>query len=259
METTTERVRLHEKPSQIENQHAKIIMSAEDICYSYDGGHQILKGVNVEFTEGLMTMMLGRSGSGKTTFLKILAGLQKQAGGKILFDGSDQKPPKTKGLAYIPQNLGLVRNLTAMDNVLIGALGYTDTAKSLMKHFSDEVYGKAQKILSDLKISHLRNKKIWNLSGGERQRIAIARALIQDPRIILADEFVSQLDPVTATEILAIMKELTLDKIAFVITTHDVDLVRKYADHLIILKDGKISREACPVVLLADEIFEELK
>lgn len=235
------------------------ILEARDIWFSYDGRSDILAGVNVEFTEGLMTMMLGRSGSGKTTFLKILAGLINPARGEVILSNKGEEASHKRRIAYIPQNLGLVRNMTALDNVVMGALGYTGTIRSIFKNFPREIYDKAHKILSDLGIADKSGKKVWNLSGGERQRVAIARALIQDPKIILADEFVSQLDPVTSLEILALMKELTLQKIAFLITTHDVDLVKKYADRLIIMKNGKISREICPVVLLAEEMMEEMR
>ena len=236
-----------------------VVLRAEDIWFSYDGRTPVLEGVNVEFNEGLMTMMLGRSGSGKSTFLKILAGLIKPNRGRIGLLNPYGSLSRREGIAYIPQNLGLIRSMTALDNVVIGALGYTGTLRSVFKHFPAKVYGRAREILSDLGLAHKSEKKIWNLSGGERQRVAIARALIQEPKIILADEFVSQLDPVTSIEILVTMKELALHKIAFVITTHDVELVKRYADHLIILKDGKISRELCPVVLLVEEMLEEMR
>lgn len=236
-----------------------VILRADDVWFSYDGRTPVLTGVNAEFSEGMMTMMLGRSGSGKSTFLKILASLLKPTRGHVTFSGAGQTSSRSRGYAYIPQNLGLVRSMTALDNILIGALGETGTLRSLFKNFPPSVYDKAKKILSDLGILHLSRKKVWSLSGGERQRVAIARALIQNPRIILADEFVSQLDPVTSMEILSVMKDLTMNRIAFVITTHDVELVKKYADHLIILKHGKVSKEHCPVVMLAEEMMEEIR
>lgn len=206
-----------------------------------------------------MTMMLGRSGSGKTTFLKILAGLIKPASGTIDVSLVENGRPRNRHIAYIPQNLGLVRNMTALENVVTGALGYTGTIRSIFGNFPREVYQRAEQILKELGIAGKSHRKIWNLSGGERQRVAIARALLQNPKIILADEFVSQLDPVTSMEILGVMKELAANKIAFLITTHDVELAGKYADRVIIMNDGRISTEHCPAVMMVEEILEEMK
>lgn len=243
----------------LEDKSSSVILSAKDIWFSYDGKTSILEGVNVSLKEGMMTMMLGRSGSGKTTFLKILARLIKPTRGEIVVSGNHPEVSTRTGIAYIPQNLGLVRSMTALDNVVMGALGYTPTIPSIFRRFPSEVYERAHKILSDLGIAAKSHKKVWNLSGGERQRVAIARALIQDPGVILADEFVAHLDAVTSMEILSLMKKLTESRIAFLIATHDVALVRKYADSFIIMKNGKISPEYCPAILLAEEILEEIK
>lgn len=235
----------------------RVVLRADDIWFGYDGHPHILKGAVVELKEGLMTMMLGRSGSGKTTLLKILAGLVRPVRGKVDFLGVSCAG--RRGVAYIPQNLGLVRNMTVLDNVMTGMLGQTGTLCSLFRLFPREIYVRARKILHELGVEHKSDEKVWYLSGGERQRVAIARALIQDPMVILADEFVSQLDPLTSMDILAVMKGLARKKTAFLITTHDVDLVGKYADRFIIMKNGSVSAERCPAVLVAEQMLEEMK
>ncbi len=214
------------------------ILSAIGIEHSYDGKTNVLSGVNVTLRQGSLVMVVGRSASGKTTLVKILANVIKPTRGQVnlKINGGHL----TRPIAYIPQHLGLVRNLTSLDNVLMGALGYTPTWRSLIKKFDRGVYDKAMDILSELGIKDKAEKKIWHLSGGERQRVAIARALIQNPRIILADEFVAQLDVITAMEILEIMKKLVQRNIALLVTTHDVSLVRKYADRVIMMNKGNI-------------------
>ena len=249
----------------IKEERPATVLSARGIYHSYDGHSDVLRDINVELKQGLFTMVLGRSGCGKTTLIKILAGLIKPTQGKIDLlvpagqTGSNVRFPHSHTIAYIPQNLGLVRNMTALDNVLMGALGYTGTLMSVINRFGSDVYAKAEEILADLGLESKSKKKIWHLSGGERQRVAIARALIQNPKLILADEFVSQLDPVTSLEILSIMKTLAQNKIALLITTHDMGLVEKYADWIIIMKDGKVYREHSASDFIAKEIFEEIK
>lgn len=253
----TEEIQLQDPKCHLSKDYPAVILNAADIWHSYDGHSRALRGVNVELREGLFTMVLGRSASGKTTLVKILANVIKPTRGQVNFKTNGSL--SSRRIAYIPQNLGLVRNLTALDNVLTGALGYTSTLRSLVKKFDGKVYDKARKILSDLGIGDKANKKIWHLSGGERQRVAIARALIQNPQIILADEFVSQLDPVTSMEILDIMKKLIQSKIAFLITTHDVTLVKKYADRVIVMKNGQILREHTSMDFSLEEILKEIK
>lgn len=253
----TEGIQSQDPEQHFNKDYPAVILNATDIWHSYDGQSHVLRGVNVELREGLFTMVLGRSASGKTTLVKILANVIKPTRGQVSLKTIGSL--SSRRIAYIPQNLGLVRNLTALDNVLTGALGYTSTLRSLVRKFDGEVYDKARRILSDLGIGDKANKRIWHLSGGERQRVAIARALIQNPQIILADEFVSQLDPVTSMEILDIMKKLIRSKISFLITTHDVTLVKKYADRVIVMKNGQILREHVSMDFSLEEILKEIK
>lgn len=253
----TEEIQLQNPEQRLNKDDPAVILNATDIWHSYDGQSYALRGVNVELREGLFTMLLGRSASGKTTLVKILANVIKPTRGQVNFKTGSSL--SSRRIAYIPQNLGLVRNLTALDNILTGALGCTSTLRSLVKKFDGKVYDKAREILSDLGIGDKAAKKIWHLSGGERQRVAIARALIQNPQVILADEFVSQLDPVTSMEILDIMKKLIQSKIAFLITTHDVTLVKKYADRVIVMKNGRILHEHASMDFSLEEILKEIK
>jgi phosphonate transport system ATP-binding protein len=215
------------------------ILESKDIWARYNQGPDILQGVSLQIFSGVVTMVLGRSGSGKTTLLKALAGLLKPRKGiiqKSPLDPSDEPPH----IAYIPQSLGLVRSMTALENTLMGALKDVPKIPSLVKIFPAKAIEEAKSILTQLGLELKINQKVGELSGGQRQRVAIARALMQNPQVILADEFVSHLDTLTTHEILGMMKQLTNKGISFLITTHDVDLVKDYADRVIIMGHGKM-------------------
>lgn len=184
-------------------------------------------------------MVLGRSGSGKTTLIKLLAGILQPQRGAILTAAADQ--PR---MAYIPQTLGLVRNMSALENTLAGALSHTNTLRAMLKLFPKATVERAKATLAELGLGDKFEQKVQQLSGGQRQRVAIARALMLEPGLILADEFVSQLDPVTSEEILDMMRSITARGVGLLITTHETDAVAEYADNIIVMREGKVSHEA---------------
>ena len=189
-------------------------------------------------------MIVGPSGSGKTSLLKLAKGLLRPQRGTIELMG---RPLPRVGMrdkldphvAYIPQQLGLVRNLSVLENVLSGALGRVGALGSILKLFPPGCVEEARETLTSLGIGHKANDKLYALSGGERQRVAIARALMQQPRLILADEFVSQLDRVTGFEIMRIMRGIADRGVGVVVTTHELGLVRRHADRVIVMRAGE--------------------
>jgi len=196
---------------------------------------------------GVICMLLGPSGSGKSTLLKTMKGILRPQRGRIaVFDlavsrGWNTRVRRALGcrVAYIPQHLGLVKNLTVMENALMGALGRMGTLASLIKAFSQSDVREAARILEQLGIRHKADEKVHSLSGGERQRVAIARALMQHPHLVLADEFVSQLDPVTTREIMALVTQAAQAGVAFVISSHEVEIVAEYGDRAVFLRQGE--------------------
>ncbi|MCM8811786.1 MAG: ATP-binding cassette domain-containing protein [Candidatus Omnitrophica bacterium] len=231
---------------------------ARDVWFSYDGHTHILKGINLMVERGIMTMILGRSGSGKTTLLRLLKGLLHPQKGsvEVRFSAAGRIPDRI--IAYVPQHLGLVRNLTAVENVLIGCLSSIGTIRSILRAFPKTAIEEAQEILRELGLSHKMDEPVSALSGGQRQRVAIARALMLKPEMILADEFVSQLDPVTTREMFVIMHRFTKRGVGFLMTTHETDLVADYADRIVIMKEGVITYEGQQGGLSEPEMIELL-
>lgn len=234
-----------------------LVLRAKSLWHSYNQKNFVLEGVDLDLKEGMSMMVLGRSGSGKTTLIKILAGLVRPSRGQVEYFFDRDATPSSRVVAYIPQNLGLVRNLSALENVLMGVLGRTPTVATMFGRFRAVDREQAASLMADLGIGDKIEKKIWHLSGGERQRVAIARALIQNPRLILADEFVSQLDPVTSMEILAMVKKLTKNKIAFLATTHDVLLAKEYADLVVVMRNGKLIMHTASRDMSIEEVMKD--
>ncbi|MEO6197513.1 MAG: ATP-binding cassette domain-containing protein [Dehalococcoidia bacterium] len=232
------------------------VTSARDLCFSYDGRTRVLDGVSLDVESGAMTMILGRSGSGKTTLLKVLKGLLRPQSGTVKIAAGDA----AGAVAYVPQTLGLVRSLSALDNVLTGALRRTSTARSFLKLFPHDLEVEAKDTLARLGLGHKFFEPAQQLSGGERQRVAIARALMQKPTLILADEFVSQLDPITSAEILDSMRAIARDQgVALLVTTHETGVVEDYADRVVVMRAGKIAHEVPGGALSQGDMLDLLR
>jgi phosphonate transport system ATP-binding protein len=220
-----------------------VALSLHDAWLSYVPGREVLRGISLEADAGAVTMVLGMSGSGKTTLLKLCKGLLAPQRGEVRVLGGPvigaQRGRLDPRVAYIPQQLGLVRTLTALDNAVTGALSRVGTIPSVLKLMPEHEVRQARELLARLGIGHKADERVYALSGGERQRVAIARALMQQPRVVLADEFISDLDPLTSAEIMAIVRDVVASGVAVVMTTHEMDVVRGHADHVIVLRNGE--------------------
>ncbi|NJD53520.1 MAG: ATP-binding cassette domain-containing protein [Candidatus Methanoperedens sp.] len=208
-----------------------------NVWYAPDRGNHTLKNIDLKIKRGASIALIGPSGSGKTTLFKIITRLLEPCSGSVRIKGSTGELEKHK-VGYIPQQLGLVRSRTALENVLIGAhsrIGFTGT---LFGVFPKKEVELALKYLDMVGIAPKAGMKVYTLSGGERQRVAIARALMQEPEIILADEFVSNLDIVTGREIMDMMIKIKGKDTTLIIATHDINLARDYSETTVIMKNG---------------------
>lgn len=222
---------------------AQIII--KDITKVYANGFEALKGVSAEIEAGSFTVILGPSGAGKSTLLRTINGLETLTSGVVLVDG--QAVTKTtlreirSHVGMVFQHFNLVDRLSVMTNVLTGRLSHRSWLGSLLYLFQRGDMDIAHDALIRVGLTD----KAWNradrLSGGQQQRVGIARALAQQPRVILADEPVASLDPVTSEEIMGLLREIcTRDGITVVVNLHQVELARRFADRVIGLNDGVV-------------------
>ncbi len=225
--------------------NAEAVLKAQDIWFKYKNQEWVVKGITLSIPANSFFSIVGPSGAGKTTLLKVMAGINKPQRGSLELMGRDITTglpvPFRSQIGYIPQQLGLVRSLTAIENVLMGSLGRLPFWSSIMGFFNEEEVKRAHHFLALVGIDHKANERAFHLSGGERQRVAIARTLLQKPRIVFADEFVSDLDVVTAKGILSSLKNIARNEgITFVFNMHELQLVQEFCDFFAVVKDGSM-------------------
>ena len=224
----------------------KKIIQMNDVWTSYDSKSFALEGINMSIDRGTNYAIVGQSGSGKSTLLKLMNGMMIPSKGIIKIDYitpnmNDKKFKKMMHtIGYIPQNLGLVKNSTVLENILIGALPRLGKIQSFLKKFPENEITEAKKIISQVGLSGKEERKAYMLSGGEKRRVAIARALMQHPTILLADEIVSELDHVTAREIMDLIADAqkTMNLTAIMVH-HDMQLALEYANRVAVIKEGQ--------------------
>jgi phosphonate transport system ATP-binding protein len=220
-------------------------LEADRVWFAYHRCDWVLRDVSLSIPPGQHTVIMGPSGIGKTTLLRVLAGILKPDEGRVAVFGAPTRGFGQRRLSsligYIPQQLGLVRSLSALDNVLMGALGRIGHGKALLGLFPRTETDRAEAALDMMGIAHKCSEQVFRLSGGERQRVAIARTLLQHPRIVIADEFASDLDLALASDILArIRRAADQENITFVMSMHRLGLARQFGDDILALKDGQI-------------------
>ncbi|UPK41338.1 phosphonate ABC transporter ATP-binding protein [Paenibacillus pabuli] len=217
-----------------------------DLVKSY-GQETILNNIHCSFESNDAVVLLGPSGAGKSTLLRCLNGLVEATSGSIYIDGKKLPTNKKeirllrKNIGMIFQNFNLVKRLTVLDNVLSGRLSYNPTLPSLFKIYKKEDYELALHYLEKVGLVEKRNQRADSLSGGQMQRIAIARALVQQPKILLADEPVASLDPKTSHSIMDLLMEIhEEEKLTMIITLHQINLAPKYSKRILGLNSGNI-------------------
>ena len=220
------------------------IIETENLSKSFKRGSNTLfavKNVNFTLKEGDFVNIIGRSGSGKSTFLNLLSGLLKPTEGKIFAKGkdmsdfSDREISKYRNeiIGFVPQSLGTLPNLNVLENV---SLPYY-----LFKR-DDSAYEKAAMLLDEMGILHLKDDFPKNLSGGELKRVLIARSMINSPELLILDEPTSDLDKNTTMEIMDLLKKINSKGTALIIVTHELDIL-KYGNTLYQMEDGSLIKK----------------
>jgi phosphonate transport system ATP-binding protein len=230
------------------------LLEVKNLVKVYDGKVRALDNVSFNVPQGQFLAVIGLSGSGKSTLLRCINRLIEPTQGQIIWDGVDITAASQEELRRIRRRIGmifqhfnLVTRSSVITNTLSGRLGYVNPAWSLVNRFPKEDIQQAKEKLERVGIGDKANVRADTLSGGQQQRVGIARALMQNPQLFLADEPVASLDPVLAHSIMQILKELnTEDGITVICSLHFLDLVQRYADRAIALNQGKLVFDGLP-------------
>lgn len=226
----------------------------ENLSKTYDNGFQALKNINLEIPDGQFVAIIGLSGSGKSTLLRCINRLIDPTEGRIIWDGLDVTAATDDELRQIRRRIGmifqqfnLVKRSTVLNNVMTGRLGYINPIYSLINYFPKGEKARAMAALERVGIAEKANNRASALSGGQQQRVGIARALMQEPELMLADEPVASLDPATSHSVMKYLQLLNeQDGITILCSLHFLSLARAYADRVIALKDGELRFDGLP-------------
>lgn len=220
----------------------------------YPNGVQALKDVSLNVADGEFLVIIGLSGSGKSTLLKAINRLLHPTSGTIFFEGVDTTKLEGQALrtmrskmGMIFQHFNLIPRKTVLQNVLTGNLARTGIIKSILGIQSDEEIRRALKYIEIVGLAGKENTRTDNLSGGQQQRVAIARTLMQNPKILLADEPVASLDPATSNSVMQYIKKVNEELgVTVICNLHFLSLVREYAHRVVALKNGSIIYDGKP-------------
>ncbi|MEX3009279.1 phosphonate ABC transporter ATP-binding protein [Hoeflea sp. TYP-13] len=223
-------------------------LSLENIHFGYKSGDEPALDIGrLEIGSGERVALIGPSGAGKSTLLKLIDGRLRNWSGKAVVLGETISSRRTPGrtfsrkIGFVFQEFALIERQTVFENVRNGRLGHLSTARSVFGRLTPEDYKQILTAIEETGLQELMHRRADELSGGQRQRVAIARCLAQQPGMILADEPISNLDPVRAREILDLLvKVCELRQATLIITTHQPMLVRTYVDRIIALSEGSV-------------------
>ena len=240
------------------------MLRVENLTKIYPDGTEALRNVSFKVEDGEFLTIIGLSGSGKSTLLRCINRLIDPTEGRVLWDDLDITAAKGKELRHIRRQIGmifqqfnLVKRSSVMINVLSGRLGYANPWTSLVHNFTPQDRRRAVAALDRVGIAEKADNRADQLSGGQQQRVGIARALMQEPRLMLADEPVASLDPVLAHSILRYLELLNRqDGITVLCSLHFLDLVHRYATRVIGLKDGELVFDGLPSELTRERFKE---
>lgn len=230
------------------------VLRIQGLVKAYRPGQPVLKGINLDFDGHGLTAIIGPSGTGKSTLVRVINRLVDPTEGAVVFKGVDLARVEGRALREARRRIGmvfqeynLVERLTVMENLLTGRLGYLSPFKAWLRRFDPADIEHAFELLDTVGLSSFANQRADALSGGQRQRVGIARALMQRPEMLLADEPTSSLDPKTSVEIMELLKaQGEMHKIPVLVNIHDVELARRFADRIVGMTGGHVVFDGPP-------------
>ena len=229
-----------------------VLIKVEDLCKSFDD-MEVLKGVNAEIDKGDVMVVIGASGSGKSTFLRCLNLLEEPTGGSIYFEGVDITDKSVdinihrQKMGMVFQQFNLFPHMTVLRNMTIGPM-------KLLKQSKTEAEKNAMALLERVGLADRADAYPSQLSGGQKQRIAIVRALAMNPDVMLFDEPTSALDPEMVGEVLEVMKQLAKEGMTMVVVTHEMGFAREVGTKIVFVDEGVIVEQGSP-----EEFFDNPK
>ncbi len=230
------------------------MLKIENLTKIYENGFKALDNISLDIPDGQFVAIIGLSGSGKSTLLRCINRLIDPTEGRVIWDDLDVTAATDDELRQIRRRIGmifqqfnLVKRSSVMTNVLSGRLGYINPVYSLINYVPRAEKARAIAALERVGIADKAGNRASALSGGQQQRVGIARALMQEPELMLADEPVASLDPATSHSVMKYLVQLNKDLgITVLCSLHFLSLARAYADRVIALKDGKIEFDGLP-------------
>ncbi|MBE6733361.1 MAG: amino acid ABC transporter ATP-binding protein [Ruminococcaceae bacterium] len=230
----------------------KPIIKTENLCKAF-GEIEVLKGISTEIQKGEVVVIIGASGSGKSTFLRTLNLLEEPTSGQIFFEDTDITAPSVnvnlhrRKMGMVFQQFNLFPHMTILKNMTIAPIKLLGVQKAKAEE-------KAMELLKKVGLADRANAYPSQLSGGQKQRVAIVRALCMEPEVMLFDEPTSALDPEMVGEVLAVIKDLAKSGMTMAVVTHEMGFAKEVADRILFIEDGVIMEEGTP-----DEIFNNPK
>jgi phosphonate transport system ATP-binding protein len=238
------------------------VIEVRGLRKEYRRGVPVLRDISISFPDHGITAVIGPSGTGKSTLIRCINRLVEPTAGEILFRGVNLAGLRGPGLRAARRRIGmvfqeynLVERLTVMENVLSGRLGYVSPLKAWLRKYPQEDINAAWELLDSVGLTPFANQRADALSGGQRQRVGIARAIMQRPELLLADEPTSSLDPKTSVEIMELLVTLTEGRgIPVILNIHNVPLARRFATHVIGMAGGNVVYDGSPDGLTDDHL-----
>ena len=240
-------------------------LSIRNLDKEYTRGKPVLRGISLEVGSTGITAIIGPSGTGKSTLIRCINRLVEPTAGEIFFEDQDLAKLDRRALRLARRRIGmvfqeynLVERLTVMENLLCGRLGYVAPWRAWLRKYPRADIERAFALLDTVGLAGFANQRADSLSGGQRQRVGIARAIMQEPKLLLADEPTSSLDPKTSVEIMELIGAMgRANGIPVIINMHDVELAKRFADRIIGMREGRVVFDGPPAEL-TDETLKTI-